>query len=183
MASVEIEISGRRYTVACRDGEEPHLQSVAALVDRKAQDAAAALGSLSETSQLLFASLLLADELKEKRAAPEAAPAGGGDLPRTRLPLEAEARPSTGRPFASVSLCRRPCYGTAMGERASAAIDRIERALARIEAAATRPAAAAPMQGDSKDVAALREAHRTLRSRVEGAVAQIDRLLEAEGAG
>jgi cell division protein ZapA len=72
MASVEIEIGGRRYLVACRDGEEPHFRSVAALVDQKAQDAAAALGSLSETRQLLFASLLLADELKERQSAREA---------------------------------------------------------------------------------------------------------------
>ena len=68
MASVEVEIAARRYSVACRDGEEDHLRSVAALVDRKAQDAAAALGSLSEARQLLFASLLLADELKEQRS-------------------------------------------------------------------------------------------------------------------
>ena len=67
MAHVEVEIASRRYSVACRDGEEGHLRSVAALVDRKAQDAAAALGNLSETRQLLFASLLLADELKEQR--------------------------------------------------------------------------------------------------------------------
>jgi cell division protein ZapA len=73
MATVEVEISGRRYTVACRDGEEPHLRSVAAIVDEKAQEAAAALGNLGEARQLLFASLLLADELKERRAAPEAA--------------------------------------------------------------------------------------------------------------
>jgi cell division protein ZapA len=69
MASVEIEIAGRRYTIACRDGEEPHLRDVGAVIDRKAQDAAAALGNLSENRQLLFASLLLADELMEKRAA------------------------------------------------------------------------------------------------------------------
>ncbi len=69
MASVDIEIAGRRYTVACRDGEEPHLREVGAIVDKKAQDAAAALGSLSEAKQLLFASLLLADELKDKRQA------------------------------------------------------------------------------------------------------------------
>ena len=68
MASVDIEIAGRRYNVACRDGEEEHLRSVAALVDAKARDAAAALGSLSESRQLLFASLLLADELKEQRS-------------------------------------------------------------------------------------------------------------------
>jgi cell division protein ZapA len=68
MASVEVEIAARKYSVACRDGEEEHLRSVAAIVDGKAQDAAAALGSLSEARQLLFASLLLADELKEHRA-------------------------------------------------------------------------------------------------------------------
>jgi len=76
MASVEVEIAARRYSVACRDGEEAHLRSVAAIVDAKAQDAAAALGSLSEARQLLFASLLLADELKEHRSGqPPAAPA------------------------------------------------------------------------------------------------------------
>jgi len=74
MASVEVEIAARRYSVACRDGEEEHLRSVAALVDRKAQDAAAALGSLSEARQLLFASLLLADELKEQRSGRPAPP-------------------------------------------------------------------------------------------------------------
>ena len=76
MASVEVEIAARKYSVACRDGEEAHLRSVAAIVDSKAQDAAAALGSLSEARQLLFASLLLADELKEHRSGqPTAAPA------------------------------------------------------------------------------------------------------------
>ncbi|HEX8623248.1 MAG TPA: cell division protein ZapA [Allosphingosinicella sp.] len=76
MASVEVEIAARKYSVACRDGEEAHLRSVAAIVDSKAQDAAAALGSLSEARQLLFASLLLADELKEHRSgqAPAAEP-------------------------------------------------------------------------------------------------------------
>jgi cell division protein ZapA len=68
MASVEVEIAARKYAVSCRDGEEDHLRSVAAIVDRRAQDAATALGSLSEARQLLFASLLLADEIKELRA-------------------------------------------------------------------------------------------------------------------
>lgn len=76
MASVEVEIAARKYSVACRDGEEAHLRSVAAIVDSKARDAASALGSLSESRQLLFASLLLADELKEHRSGqPRPAPA------------------------------------------------------------------------------------------------------------
>jgi cell division protein ZapA len=68
MASIDIEIAGRRYDVACRDGEEEHLRSVAAEVDRRAKDASAALGSLTETRQLLFAALLIADDIKEIRA-------------------------------------------------------------------------------------------------------------------
>lgn len=68
MASVDIEIATRKYTLACRDGEEAHLRSVASVVDQKARDAGAALGNLSEARQLLFASLLLADELNEARA-------------------------------------------------------------------------------------------------------------------
>ena len=68
MASVELEIASRKYQLACRDGEEAHLRSVAAIVDRKAKDAGAALGNMTEARQLLFASLLLADEIKEQRA-------------------------------------------------------------------------------------------------------------------
>ena len=77
MASVELEVGGRKYTLACRDGEEAHLRSVAAMVDRKIREASSALGSLGEARQLLLASLLLADELKEQRSAaasPDAPP-------------------------------------------------------------------------------------------------------------
>ena len=73
MASIEVEIASRRYTVACRDGEEEHLRALAALVDRRAADAAQALGSLSESRQLLFASLLLADDLNDRHGGAPAA--------------------------------------------------------------------------------------------------------------
>lgn len=67
MANIDVDIAGRRYNVACRDGEEEHLRSLAAVVDRRAHDAAEALGGLTETRQLLFAALLIADDLKETR--------------------------------------------------------------------------------------------------------------------
>lgn len=67
MASIDVEIGARRYAIACREGEQDHLRAVAALVDTKAAEATTALGSLGEARQLLFASLLLADELKERR--------------------------------------------------------------------------------------------------------------------
>jgi len=68
MAQVDIEVAGRRYDVVCRDGEEDQLRSLSAIVDKRATDAAAALGSLTEARQLLFAALLLADDLKDARA-------------------------------------------------------------------------------------------------------------------
>jgi cell division protein ZapA len=70
MATVEFEIGARKYAIACRDGEEEHLRSLAAVVDRKATDAASAVGNMGEARHLLFTSLLLADALMDK--------AGGG---------------------------------------------------------------------------------------------------------
>jgi cell division protein ZapA len=68
MADVEISIAGRSYRIACRDGEEENLRTAARLVDQKSREALAGLGSLSEARQLLFASLLLADQLIDKKA-------------------------------------------------------------------------------------------------------------------
>lgn len=67
MAQVEIEISGRRYELACRDGEEERLQLLGRLVDAKAADVARAIGKASEARELLLTALLLADELDEAR--------------------------------------------------------------------------------------------------------------------
>lgn len=65
-------------------------------------------------------------------------------------------------------------------QRALAAIARIERALARIEAAAERRSAAPRPEPELRR---LREVHEALRGRVEGAIAQIDRLIETAEAG
>lgn len=74
MAEVDIEVGGRRYELACRDGEEDHLHLLTAMVNAKAADATKAVGGLGETRQLLLAALLLADELNDLRAANALAP-------------------------------------------------------------------------------------------------------------
>ena len=63
MAEVELTIAGRPYRVACRNGEEETLRQAGALVDQKSREALAGLGTLSESRQLLFAALLLADQI------------------------------------------------------------------------------------------------------------------------
>src|SRR5690348_18504482 len=77
-ALVDLTIAGRTYQVACREGEEENLRSAARLVDGKSREALAGLGTLSEARQFLFASLLLADQLIDKKpdAATVAAPSG-----------------------------------------------------------------------------------------------------------
>ncbi len=78
MSNVTLSIGGRSYTVACAEGEERHVLGLGTLIDKKL----AAMGDMSgqaETRTLLFAALLLADELHEaggaKAAEPEATPA------------------------------------------------------------------------------------------------------------
>jgi cell division protein ZapA len=66
MAEVTLDIGGRSYPVACRDGEEAHLIGLGRLVDAKAQDAGRAMGAMTENRQLLVTALLLADALNEK---------------------------------------------------------------------------------------------------------------------
>lgn len=77
MADVALLIGGQQYRVSCRDGEEDHLREIARLVDAKTREAKNAIGEhMSETRQLLFAALLLADEVGELR---KEAPSGEPD--------------------------------------------------------------------------------------------------------
>ena len=62
-------------------------------------------------------------------------------------------------------------------DRVTVALDRMERALSRLEAAARQRETAA---AESPELTSLRSMHEKLRGRVETAIAQIDRLLDAE---
>src|SRR5437763_10693515 len=89
MASmIDLSIAGRTYQVACREGEEENLRAAARLVDGKSREALAGLGTLSEARQFLFASLLLADQLIEKK--PEDAAPTPAAIPDSALVLRAE---------------------------------------------------------------------------------------------
>lgn len=80
MSNVTLQIGGRSYTVACADGEEAHISALGRNIGEKVEQ----LGpGHSEVRQLLFASLLLADELHEARRRPtddaSAVPPSGDD--------------------------------------------------------------------------------------------------------
>ncbi|HEY6868980.1 MAG TPA: cell division protein ZapA [Novosphingobium sp.] len=77
MSNVTLSIGGRSFTVACASGEEDHIASLGRMIDAKLHAAGAAAGQ-SESRILLFAALLLADELHEVK--------GGG--PVQAVPLD-----------------------------------------------------------------------------------------------
>ena len=71
MSNVTLAIGGRHYTVACAEGEEDHVTRLGQMIEEKLSGMSNALGQ-NEARQLLFASLLLADELHEARNASSA---------------------------------------------------------------------------------------------------------------
>ena len=67
-SNVTLTIAGRRYTIACAQGEEAHVEGLGASISDKLAKLDN-LGGQSPERVLLYASLLLADELHEAQAA------------------------------------------------------------------------------------------------------------------
>jgi len=81
MAQVTLRINGYAYTLGCQDGEEAHLQAMAAEVDRRIEGVKASAGPSGEARMLVIAALLMADdvyELRQKLAAAGSAPGEQG---------------------------------------------------------------------------------------------------------
>jgi len=80
MPEITIHIGGRDFDVVCKEGEEPFLQSAAALLDVEAQALTGAMGRIPEARMLLMSGLMLADKtasLEDQLAAAGRANEGG----------------------------------------------------------------------------------------------------------
>ena len=86
MSNVTVTIGGRSFTLACADGEEDHVARLGRLIDEKVS-AAGAVGQ-SESRMLLFASLLLADEVHELQSRVSAHASGTAVSPQMAERLE-----------------------------------------------------------------------------------------------
>jgi cell division protein ZapA len=78
MAQVAVTLNNRDYVVTCDDGEQEHVLRLARVVDDKVTALAKAIGQVGEARLLAMASVILADELEEARAA-KGKPAPRGD--------------------------------------------------------------------------------------------------------
>jgi cell division protein ZapA len=105
MSNVVLTIGGREYAMTCAAGEEAHIGELGRMIDAK-------LGTLpdggtqNDSRSLLFAALLLADELHELRKSTGALP------PAHALPMAAD-------PAADAS----PEQLVALAERLEALVD------------------------------------------------------------
>ncbi len=91
MAQVTVKINGFTYTVGCEDGQEAHLQAMAAQVDNRIDSLKALGGNSGEVRLLLLAGLLLADEIHDIRIEMEALRKAAGRPPRPAGKPEADA--------------------------------------------------------------------------------------------
>lgn len=79
MAQVAVNLNDRDYVVTCADGEEEHVTRLARSVDAKVKALAKSFGQVGEARLLAMASIILADELHELKAAKAAVPPGAAD--------------------------------------------------------------------------------------------------------
>lgn len=89
MGQITLTIAGRNHKVGCRDGEEPKLRALGAMLDRHAPAVQHAAGGSSERI-LLYIALILADQLTDRHL-PESAGGNAELLERVAERLEAVA--------------------------------------------------------------------------------------------
>ena len=91
MAQINVEVNGKPYAVGCEDGQESHLQELAALFDRQVRQVSQDMGQLGDTRLFLMGALLLADELADARSRLAAMQAEMGRVQTDRGRIETRA--------------------------------------------------------------------------------------------
>ena len=62
MPLVNVMVNQRAYTIACDEGEEPHLRELAKRVDTKVRELLESVGQVGDLKLLLMAALLITDD-------------------------------------------------------------------------------------------------------------------------
>ncbi len=91
MAQTTVRINGRSYSIACDDGQEPHLARLAEFIDKRIGQLAAAVGRADDSRLLVMASLMVADELLDARAELQAARDGADESPALAIAAAEDA--------------------------------------------------------------------------------------------
>src|SRR5260370_42205490 len=67
MAQVSVTIDNRKYRLACNEGEEARLETLAGMIDGKIGELRASFGEIGDQRLVVMAALTIADTLAEAR--------------------------------------------------------------------------------------------------------------------
>ncbi|MCB9994500.1 MAG: cell division protein ZapA [Hyphomicrobiaceae bacterium] len=65
MAEVSVEINGRKYRMACEEGQEGHLTALAQRFDQKVEQFKGAFGEIGDNRLTVMAGIAVLDEMAE----------------------------------------------------------------------------------------------------------------------
>lgn len=65
MTTITVEINNRKYEMACEDGQEDHLHSLAAGLDKQVSEMQAQFGQIGDVRLMVMASLMVSDNLED----------------------------------------------------------------------------------------------------------------------
>jgi cell division protein ZapA len=91
MATVNVIVNGRPYSVGCEDGQEAHVEALAREFDKQVAEVGEQVGQVGDLRLFLMAALVTADELADARLRLAQAPTplvGAPDEPPKAEPLE-----------------------------------------------------------------------------------------------
>jgi cell division protein ZapA len=108
MAQVSVQIDGKTYRMACEDGQEPHIERLAADLDRRIVGLRQNVGEIGDMRLTIMGALMLADEAQDMQARLVAAEARVADMNRQVADLEkARAREANETGKAIIALAER----------------------------------------------------------------------------
>jgi len=185
MAQITVTIHNRAYQVACEDGQELHVQKLAAYIDRRVTELAAKSGvpgpsgQVTESRLLVMAALLIADELGEtydeieamRQAPPKVVP----DPATVKAAEDARSAASASK----AQLVEAEAATRSAQARLAAAESRATQAEAALAAAAARAEEAeAQLRTHGADQDAVRAMIATLTARADEATAGGDHVAD-----
>ena len=97
MSAVNVQVNGRTYSIACNDGEEAHLQKLAAMVDAKLAGLVNLVGQIGDQRLMLMAAMLIADELVSERTRQTDLDRAMDEMKAANLELKAQADAAEGQ--------------------------------------------------------------------------------------
>lgn len=90
MPVVDITIGKRTFQLVCGEGQETHLQSLAADVSARVNLLSESMGNSNDTLLLVMSSLMIQDELNEHKRNRQARPAESAGSGHTREQIDRE---------------------------------------------------------------------------------------------